>query len=156
MDHQDPRDSHARDGGEARVVHVPRKAGCEQPWLTPEDVRGQVFTTVRLRESYDLGEVDSFMGWVDSVMSALVRAELREQRETAERIVKEADSAANSCRPPISLIHFVSSHGRWYSWSVHGGRMRNSNSLRGDISSLWPRIPWKGILPGLAPGLQLR
>nr|WP_127356873.1 DivIVA domain-containing protein [Actinacidiphila soli] len=106
MGHQDSRDTHAEDGGEARVVHVPRKAGCEQPWLTPEDVRGQVFTTVRLREGYDLGEVDSFMGRVESVMSALVRenAGLREQREAAVRAAQQTLPSRNGSAERLMAI----------------------------------------------------
>ena len=38
--------------------------------LTPEDVSNKRFTTVRLREGYDMTEVDQFL---DEVESALAR-----------------------------------------------------------------------------------
>ena len=33
--------------------------------LTPEDVHKKTFTPVRLREGYDMGEVDQFLDEVD-------------------------------------------------------------------------------------------
>jgi DivIVA domain-containing protein len=63
--------------------------------LTPEDVRNKRFTPVRLREGYDMGEVDQFLDEVE--------AEL-------ERLTKENDdlraklTAAQSSQPPaVSL-----------------------------------------------------
>ncbi|GIH27153.1 hypothetical protein Aph01nite_54630 [Acrocarpospora phusangensis] len=41
--------------------------------LTAEDVRNQVFTTVRLREGYDLAEVDVFLGMVETSLTRLHR-----------------------------------------------------------------------------------
>ena len=34
--------------------------------LTPEDVSNKRFTTVRLREGYDMGEVDQFLDEVEA------------------------------------------------------------------------------------------
>ncbi|MEO6605667.1 MAG: DivIVA domain-containing protein, partial [Aeromicrobium sp.] len=34
--------------------------------LTPEDVRNKRFTPVRLREGYDMGEVDQFLDEVEA------------------------------------------------------------------------------------------
>ncbi|MGW0058848.1 DivIVA domain-containing protein [Streptosporangium sandarakinum] len=47
--------------------------------LTPAAVRNQVFTVVRLREGYDLTEVDQFLGQVETTLIRVLRdnAELR-------------------------------------------------------------------------------
>lgn len=47
--------------------------------LTPEDVSNKRFTTVRLREGYDMTEVDQFLDEVESELARLLRenAELR-------------------------------------------------------------------------------
>ena len=39
--------------------------------LTPEDVRGKRFTPVRLREGYDMGEVDQFLDEVEAELARL-------------------------------------------------------------------------------------
>ncbi|MEU6409203.1 DivIVA domain-containing protein [Microbispora sp. NPDC046933] len=59
--------------------------------LTPSDVRNQVFTVVRLREGYDLAEVDGFLGRVESALSRLLREneELRSRLNTAARAALE-------------------------------------------------------------------
>jgi DivIVA domain-containing protein len=41
--------------------------------LTPEDVSNKRFTPVRLREGYDMGEVDQFLDEVESELSRLTR-----------------------------------------------------------------------------------
>jgi DivIVA domain-containing protein len=41
--------------------------------LTPQDVRNKVLPTVRLREGYDLAEVDTFLGEIESTLSRLLR-----------------------------------------------------------------------------------
>jgi DivIVA domain-containing protein len=41
--------------------------------LTPEDVSNKRFTPVRLREGYDMGEVDAFLDEVESELSRLLR-----------------------------------------------------------------------------------
>ena len=41
--------------------------------LTPEDVSNKRFTPVRLREGYDMGEVDSFLDEVESELVRLIR-----------------------------------------------------------------------------------
>jgi DivIVA domain-containing protein len=50
--------------------------------LTPEDVQNKEFTTVRLREGYDMQEVDDFL---DEVQSALERSE-RENDELRDKL----------------------------------------------------------------------
>ncbi len=53
--------------------------------LTPEDVSNKRFTTVRLREGYDMTEVDQFLDEVESELGRLTRenAELRTRLSTA-------------------------------------------------------------------------
>ncbi|MEJ7629702.1 MAG: DivIVA domain-containing protein [Nocardioidaceae bacterium] len=63
--------------------------------LTPEDVHKKTFTPVRLREGYDMGEVDQFL---DEVETELVRLqqdneELRARLETVSTSVPAPDSA---------------------------------------------------------------
>lgn len=62
--------------------------------LTPGDVRNQVFTVVRLREGYDLAEVDGFLGRVESALSRL----LRENEELRSRVNTTACAALEA--PP--------------------------------------------------------
>ncbi|KWU53201.1 hypothetical protein AWX17_27415 [Priestia megaterium] len=51
--------------------------------LTPEDVREKRFTAVRLREGYDMGEVDQFLDEVEAELERLLaeNAELRSKLE---------------------------------------------------------------------------
>jgi len=53
--------------------------------LTPEDVSNKRFTAVRLREGYDMGEVDAFLDEVEAELTRLDRenAELRTKLEAA-------------------------------------------------------------------------
>ena len=54
--------------------------------LTPEDVSNKRFTAVRLREGYDMGEVDAFLDEVEAELVRLARenSELRTKLETAQ------------------------------------------------------------------------
>jgi DivIVA domain-containing protein len=63
--------------------------------LTPEDVRNKVFTAVRLREGYDVNEVDDFL---DEVVAELERLladndDLRAKLEACEQRVATAPAA---------------------------------------------------------------
>src|SRR3954463_13154382 len=53
--------------------------------LTPEDVSNKRFTAVRLREGYDMGEVDQFLDEVEAELTRLVAEndELRAKLEAA-------------------------------------------------------------------------
>src|SRR6478609_5266233 len=53
--------------------------------LTPEDVHKKTFTPVRLREGYDMGEVDQYLDEVESELIRLQQEndELRTKLETA-------------------------------------------------------------------------
>src|SRR4051812_11251258 len=63
--------------------------------LTPEDVRKKTFTPVRLREGYDMGEVDQFL---DEVETELIRLqqENEELRTKFETVSAAAPSSATS------------------------------------------------------------
>src|SRR6266542_6791476 len=70
--------------------------------LTPEDVRNKVFTAVRLREGYDVNEVDDFL---DEVVAELERLladndDLRAKLEACEQRVATAPAAKAPVAPP--------------------------------------------------------
>src|SRR5437879_169748 len=52
--------------------------------LTPEDVRNKQFSTVRLREGYDMDEVDAFLDEVEAELTRLGRANGRGEARGAE------------------------------------------------------------------------
>ena len=54
--------------------------------LTPEDVSNKRFTPVRLREGYDMGEVDQFLDEVESELARLLKEneDLRSKRSASE------------------------------------------------------------------------
>ncbi|MBP2706170.1 DivIVA domain-containing protein [Microbispora sp. RL4-1S] len=63
--------------------------------VTPSDVRNQVFSVVRLREGYDLAEVDGFLGRVETALSRLVR----ENEELKARLSSTPDCTALEAAP---------------------------------------------------------
>jgi len=70
--------------------------------LTPEDVRNKVFTAVRLREGYDVNEVDDFL---DEVVAELERLladndDVRAKLEACEQRVATAPAAKAPLTPP--------------------------------------------------------
>src|SRR6188472_2276284 len=54
--------------------------------LTPEDVSNKRFTPVRLREGYDMGEVDQFLDEVEAELARLTKEndDLRSKLSTAQ------------------------------------------------------------------------
>jgi DivIVA domain-containing protein len=60
--------------------------------LTPEDVSNKRFTPVRLREGYDMGEVDQFLDEVESELASLIKEndDLRSKLSAAQRGVSSA------------------------------------------------------------------
>ncbi len=64
--------------------------------LTPEDVSNKRFTPVRLREGYDMGEVDQFLDEVEAELGRLLKDndDLRERL----RVAQENPSAARGSR----------------------------------------------------------
>ena len=63
--------------------------------LTPEDVHKKTFTPVRLREGYDMGEVDQFLDEVEVELTRLhaENDDLRQKLAAAQR------------RPPAPVVH---------------------------------------------------
>src|SRR5689334_22040921 len=63
-----------------------RKTRCEVMPLTPEDVSNKRFTPVRLREGYDMGEVDQFLDEVEAELARLTKEndDLRSKLSTAQ------------------------------------------------------------------------
>ncbi len=70
--------------------------------LTPEDVSNKRFTTVRLREGYDMPEVDQFLDEVESALQRLTQenASLRAQLGTGEAAAVPETTEAKKTTPP--------------------------------------------------------
>jgi DivIVA domain-containing protein len=64
--------------------------------LTPEDVHKKTFTPVRLREGYDMGEVDQFLDEVEVELARLLKEndDLRAKLATASQAVPSAPAPA--------------------------------------------------------------
>ena len=69
--------------------------------LTPEDVSNKRFTPVRLREGYDMGEVDQFLDEVESELERLIKEndDLRTKLSAAQR--GDGDTAAAAAPVPV-------------------------------------------------------
>src|SRR5512133_2285880 len=69
--------------------------------LTPEDVSNKRFTPVRLREGYDMGEVDQFLDEVEAELARLTREndDLRTKLSAAQSGAGEAAPAAEPYAP---------------------------------------------------------
>ncbi|MDP9319327.1 MAG: DivIVA domain-containing protein, partial [Actinomycetota bacterium] len=67
--------------------------------LTPEDVHKKTFTPVRLREGYDMGEVDQFL---DEVETELIR--LHQENEELRTKLETAATSAPSSAPPAPVV----------------------------------------------------
>lgn len=66
--------------------------------LTPEDVRKKTFTPVRLREGYDMGEVDQFLDEVEVELTRLLSGsdDLRAQIPTAQAVPGTGSDSATA------------------------------------------------------------
>jgi DivIVA domain-containing protein len=69
--------------------------------LTPEDVSNKRFTPVRLREGYDMGEVDQFLDEVEAELARLTKEndDLRAKLSTAQGAGAPAPAAAPEPAP---------------------------------------------------------
>jgi len=65
--------------------------------LTPEDVSNKRFTPVRLREGYDMGEVDQFLDEVESELARLTR----ENDDLRARLSAAQSGAGDSAPTPM-------------------------------------------------------
>src|SRR3954454_15562190 len=63
--------------------------------LTPEDVSNKRFTPVRLREGYDMGEVDQFLDEVEAELARLTK-----ENEELRAKLASAQGAGSSYTPP--------------------------------------------------------
>lgn len=63
--------------------------------LTPEDVQNKEFTTVRLREGYDMQEVDEFLDEVEAALSTLTR----ENEDLRQKLAALSRGEAPPARP---------------------------------------------------------
>jgi DivIVA domain-containing protein len=68
--------------------------------LTPEDVRGKRFTPVRLREGYDMGEVDQFLDEVETELERLAKE--RESLRAAASATADAPAAPAAVQEPAT------------------------------------------------------
>src|ERR1051325_826662 len=74
--------------------------------LTPEDVSNKRFTPVRLREGYDMGEVDQFLDEVEAELARLTKEndDLRTKLSSAQGASSASPAAeapaAAAARPP--------------------------------------------------------
>ena len=69
--------------------------------LTPEDVSNKRFTPVRLREGYDMGEVDQFLDEVEAELARLTKEndDLRSKLSAAQSGGSSAAAAPASFAP---------------------------------------------------------
>ena len=84
--------------------------------LTPEDVSNKRFTPVRLREGYDMGEVDQFLDEVEAELERLNKEndDLRNKLASAQRgggetscrrsPAREDPRAVRPLRPPLPSL----------------------------------------------------
>src|SRR5664279_2516785 len=75
--------------------------------LTPEDVRNKQFSTVRLREGYEMDEVDAFLDEVEAELTRLGRdnEDMRTRMSVASRQAAPAPSAPPAeatVQPPVA------------------------------------------------------
>jgi DivIVA domain-containing protein len=89
---------HGRAEGTPEAPYPLRLAphSCGGGWLTPAEVRSQVFSTVRLREGYEMGQVDTFLDKVEATLGAVLadNQDLRAQLTFAERATARAVAQA--------------------------------------------------------------
>ena len=69
--------------------------------LTPEDVSNKRFTPVRLREGYDMGEVDAFLDEVEVELDRLTQ-ENEELRAKLAECLRGGKSAASALNSPLN------------------------------------------------------
>lgn len=75
--------------------------------LTPEDVRNKRFTPVRLREGYDMGEVDQFLDEVEAELERLTVENEELRAKVAAASSGEATGIIPSIAPPAPVVEVV-------------------------------------------------
>ena len=73
--------------------------------LTPEDVSNKRFTPVRLREGYDMGEVDQFLDEVEAELARLTKEneDLRSKLSAAQSGASSTPTSAPAPAPPVPV-----------------------------------------------------
>jgi DivIVA domain-containing protein len=71
--HQAHEHPHTSLGETTSVIELEPGLGGGAGLLTPADVHNKVFSTVRLREGYDLAQVDAFLDLVERTLSGVLR-----------------------------------------------------------------------------------
>src|SRR5688572_25744594 len=75
--------------------------------LTPEDVRNKRFTPVRLREGYDMGEVDQFLDEVEAELERLTVENEELRAKVAAASTGEATGIIPAVTPSAPAIETV-------------------------------------------------
>src|SRR5689334_17906723 len=75
--------------------------------LTPEDVRNKRFTPVRLREGYDMGEVDQFLDEVEAELERLTVENEELRAKVAAASSGEATGIIPAVTPPAPVVELV-------------------------------------------------
>ncbi|GAA0396811.1 hypothetical protein GCM10009530_55490 [Microbispora corallina] len=90
-----------RDPEEADSAHL--RLGL----LSPAAVRNQVFSVVRLREGYDLAEVDTFLGLVEITLTTLVHdnEDLRGRLRAAVQAGRQARTESATAGRVVEIAH---------------------------------------------------
>ncbi|MEV8636765.1 DivIVA domain-containing protein [Streptosporangium sp. NPDC051023] len=82
----------ARTAESTFMMRFPSNLNNSGKLLTPHDVRNKVFPTVRLREGYDLAEVDTFLGEIEFTLSRVLweNEQLNAQLNVARNSFRQA------------------------------------------------------------------
>ena len=75
--------------------------------LTPEDVSNKRFTPVRLREGYDMGEVDQFLDEVEAELARLTK-----ENDDLRSKLSAAQTSGSSSSAPTSFAPAVTPRAR--------------------------------------------
>ncbi len=75
--------------------------------LTPEDVRNKRFTPVRLREGYDMGEVDQFLDEVEAELERLTVENEELRAKVAAASTGEATGLIPAVNPPAPAVETI-------------------------------------------------
>jgi DivIVA domain-containing protein len=98
--HQGHEHRHTSLGESTSVIELEPGLGGGAGLLTPADVRNKVFSTVRLREGYDLGQVDAFLDLVERTLSGV----LRENAALAARLPLSGRASPSTGKGPMRIV----------------------------------------------------
>ncbi|HEV7934332.1 MAG TPA: DivIVA domain-containing protein [Actinomadura sp.] len=98
--HQGHEHPHTSLGESTSVIELEPGLGGGAGLLTPADVHSKVFSTVRLREGYDLAQVDTFLDLVERTLSSV----LRENAALAARLTLSAPGSAPAGKNATHIV----------------------------------------------------